>query len=273
MTEKRNVSEWREFTVSIAREAGTLLKERFHRRHHVSYKGAINLVTEADLMSEKLLISRIRSAFPGHDIVSEESEMANTGSPFRWIIDPLDGTTNYAHGFPMFCVSIALEKEGVVITGVVYNPMLDELFVAEKGEGAYLNGTLLAVSDTDDLSQSFLATGFPYDIRENPDNNVNYFSTLALRVRAIRRAGAAALDLAYLAAGRFDGFWELRLQPWDTAAACLMVEEAGGTITDLAGGAWSFAAPGIMATNGKIHQAMIETLGAVDPMDGRVILD
>lgn len=255
----------------MARKAGALLKERFHHTHEISFKGRINIVTEADMMSEELLMNAIRERFPGHDIISEETAGLLTGSPYRWIIDPLDGTTNYAHGFPVFAVSIALEREGSILLGVIYNPMLDELFMAERGKGAFLNEERITVSDAGDLSKSLLATGFPYDIRENPDNNMNYFTEMAMKVRAIRRAGSAALDMAYIAAGRFDGFWELKLQPWDTAAGWLIVEEAGGSVTDISGEAYRLDSPSILATNGKIHRSMMDTLGKIDPLDRRLL--
>ncbi|MBN2283795.1 MAG: inositol monophosphatase [Deltaproteobacteria bacterium] len=265
------MSEYGEFAQALAREAGALLKERFHGPHRVAYKGAINLVTETDTLSEELIISRITGAFPEHDILAEESSPIRKGSSYRWIIDPLDGTTNFAHGFPQFCVSIAFEKEGRIILGVIYDPLLDELFIAEKGAGAFLNERRLVVSDTKDLSKSLLATGFPYDIRTNPDNNINYFNELALKVQAIRRAGSAALDLAYLAAGRFDGFWELKLHPWDTAAGWLMVEEAGGIVTGIDGGGFYLESPGIAASNGHIQEALLSVLRETDPLDHRLV--
>ena len=178
----------------------------------------------------------------------------------RWIIDPLDGTTNYAHGYPVFCVSIALENKGKVILGVVYDPMREEMFVAVHGKGAYLNGKKISVSDCSNISKSLLATGFPYDIRESKENNLDYFNSMAINVQAIRRAGAAALDLANLAAGRFDGFWELKLKPWDTAAGGLLVTEAGGVISDIAGKKWNLQSPSLLASNGLIHEQMIKVL-------------
>jgi myo-inositol-1(or 4)-monophosphatase len=261
------MKEYRQFIEAVAVEAGVLLREKLDDIHTVQYKGDINLVTEADRLSEALIVERIRTAFPGHDILAEESPETATGSGLRWIIDPLDGTTNYAHGYPIFCVSIALEVEGVIRLGAVYNPMLAELFVAVKGEGAFLNGRRLAVSRTAKLSRSLLATGFPYDIRENPDNNINYSRTLAMNAQAIRRAGAAALDLAYVAAGRFDGFWELRLMPWDTAAGWILVTEAGGMVTDLRGGPYQLRSPHILASNGLIHREMAGILAVTDPLD------
>lgn len=265
------MTDYSRFAASAAKKAGRLLKERFNHSHTISFKGRINIVTEADMMSEALLMKEIGGHFPDHDIISEETKGLLTGSPYRWIIDPLDGTTNYAHGFPVFSVSLALEQEGSIIVGVVYNPMLDELFFAERGKGAFLNEKGISVSDTADLSSSLLATGFPYDIRENPDNNINYFSEIAMKARAVRRAGSAALDMAYIAAGRFDGFWELKLQPWDTAAGWLIVEEAGGSVTDIGGKEYSLLSPNIVATNGRIHQSMIDILGSIDPLDRRLL--
>jgi myo-inositol-1(or 4)-monophosphatase len=261
------MNDYRKFIEIIAVEAGTLLRERLDEIHTIQYKGEINLVTEADRFSEALIVERIRRAFPDHDILAEESPETAEGSGFRWIIDPLDGTTNYAHNCPIFCVSIALEMEGVIRLGAVYNPMLAELFVAEKGEGAFLNGRRLAVSGTASLSRGLLATGFPYDLRENRNNNFNYFRALAINAQAIRRAGSAALDLAYVAAGRFDGFWELRLMPWDTAAGGLLVTEAGGMVTDLRGDPHQLHSPNILASNGLIHREIAAILSATDPLD------
>lgn len=245
------------FAVTIAKEAGLLLKDKLNDLHTIDFKGEIDIVTDADRMSEALILSAIRGRYPDHDTLSEESSATLSGSSFRWIIDPLDGTTNYAHGYPVFCVSIALEKEGEIGLGVVFNPMLDEMFTAEKGEGAYLNGRRLRVSATSILSHGLLATGFPYDIRESRDDNINYFVEMARKARAIRRAGSAALDLAYVAAGRFDGFWELKLSPWDTAAGCLLVREAGGLVTDLFGAPFELRCPHILASNGILHQDLL----------------
>ncbi len=262
---------YRDFAAELALEAGRFLKGKFNTAHDITYKGEIDLVTEADRGCEALLIARIEKAFPGHGILAEETRGAAEQKECTWIIDPLDGTTNYAHHYPVFCVSIALQQGGQVIAGAICNPMLEELFVAEKGGGAFLNGQRLAVSKTAELTRSLLSTGFPYDIRVNPDNNLNYFNALAVRAQAIRRAGAAALDLAYVAAGRFDGFWELKLHPWDTAAGCLMVTEAGGRVTDLFGGPFDLHSPHVLATNGRIHEAMAEILKNTDPMDARLL--
>lgn len=248
------------FAVDVARKAGALLKEKFNQKHEIQYKGDINIVTEADKMSEDLIIEAISRNFPDHGILSEESPAITGSGKMRWIIDPLDGTTNYSHGYPVFCVSIALEDEGITVLGVIYDPMREDMFVAIRGEGAYLNDKKLKVSSVRDISRSLLATGFPYDIRESKDNNLDYFNSMAIRVQAIRRAGSAALDLAYLAAGRFDGFWELKLKPWDTAAGCLLVTEAGGVISDIAGKKWFLQSPSLLASNGLIHEQMIKVL-------------
>ncbi len=254
------MNEFTEFAVEIAREAGLFLKDRLNAPHTIDYKGVINLVTEADRMSEALILERLGQRFPNHSVLTEESPGSDKNSNYRWIIDPLDGTTNYAHGYPVFCVSIALEYQKRITTGVVYNPMMDELFLAERGQGSWLNGRQIKVSGTSDLSLSLIATGFPYDIRESKINNLDHFNSMVKQVQAIRRAGSAALDMAYVAAGRFDGFWELKLMPWDTAAASLLIIEAGGSISDLAGHEFSLNAPHVLASNGKIHQQLINAL-------------
>lgn len=253
-------SDYKKLAVSAARDAGGYLKGNLHSRHLVRFKGEIDIVTEADQQAESMIIAAIQKQYPDHDILAEESPATHNGSLYRWIIDPLDGTTNYAHGYPVFCVSIALECGGTCILGVVFNPMLGEMFVAEKGQGAFLNDKPIVVSETTELSRSLLATGFPYDIRLTEENNMNHFESMALRAQAIRRAGSAALDLAYVAAGRFDGFWELKLSPWDTAAGCLLVQEAGGAVTDLHGEAFTLTAPHIVASNGRIHGQILSVL-------------
>ncbi|HOO89410.1 MAG TPA: inositol monophosphatase family protein [Syntrophales bacterium] len=265
------MTEYGKFAVSIAKEAGAILKERFKEKHEIDYKGEIDIVTEADRMSETILVSEIGRKFPDHNILSEESTEVWKGSSYRWIIDPLDGTTNYAHGFPVFCISIALEKDGAVICGVVHNPVSEELFVAEKGGGAFVNGSAISVSQTTEISESLLATGFPYDIRRDPNNNINYFSEMALEAQAIRRAGSAALDLAYTAMGRFDGFWELKLHQWDTAAGWLIVCEAGGIVTDISGNSYHLDSPSIVASNRIIHDSMIRILNRINPFDKRLL--
>jgi len=254
------MTEIADFAQNLARKAGKLLTEKLTGHNQIFYKGTIDLVTEVDKMSEELILAEISRQYPEHGILSEESAAKNMQAAVRWIIDPLDGTTNYAHGFPFFCVSIALEKEGDIVMGVIYDPIRDELFTAERLGGAYCNGRKLNVSSVNDLSRSLLATGFPYDIRVSKDNNLDFFCAMAVKAQAIRRPGAAALDLAYLAAGRLDGFWELKLKPWDTAAGCLLVSEAGGVISDLAGEPWRLNSPGLVASNGLIQNQMLNVL-------------
>jgi myo-inositol-1(or 4)-monophosphatase len=254
------VTRFMQAAVEIAREAGAFLKERLQVDHKIDFKGEINLVTEADRRSEEIITSRLKHLFPDHNIMAEEGTNITMGSEYRWIIDPLDGTTNYAHGFPVFCVSIALQSMSQVILGVIYNPMLDELFAAGRGEGAFLQGGKIHVSHTKHLAEGFVATGFPYDVRENCRDALAYFNEMIPKAQAIRRQGSAALDLAYLAAGRFDGFWELRLNPWDTAAGWILVEEAGGVVTDLSGKPYFLDSPSIVASNGAMHKELMEIL-------------
>lgn len=251
---------FKRLAVQAAEKAGLLLKKRISRKRTVDYKGVVNLVTEMDILSEKIIVNEIRRHYPNHSFLVEENTIKEEDSPFRWIIDPLDGTTNYAHTFPIFCVSIALAKRGEIILGVVYDPMRDELFVAEKGKGSCLNGRKISVSSTPKLSQSLLATGFPYDLRESRTNNFDHFRNFALRVHAVRRTGSAALDLCYVAAGRFDGFWEMKLGPWDLAAGSLMVREAGGKTTDFLGASLGLDGRRVLASNGRIHREMITIL-------------
>lgn len=246
--------------IGAAKKAGALLRGRFGDAGTVEYKGAVDLVTEMDRAAEELIIGELKGAFPGHGILTEESPEQKAASGCRWIIDPIDGTTNYAHAFPVFCVSIAFEDRGEVTAGVVYNPMLDELFVAEKGRGATLNDRRISVSKTPALDRSLLATGFPYDIRTSLANNLSNFASFAVKAQAIRRAGSAALDLSYTACGRFDGFWEMKLRPWDVAAAALMVREAGGRITDFEGKGFSIHGKECLASNGLIHDSMLDVL-------------
>jgi myo-inositol-1(or 4)-monophosphatase len=250
-------------TVAIesAKEAGRFLKLNLGKVKNIeSKKEEINLVTEIDKGSEKKIIDFLKSRFPNHSILAEESGETNSGSDFKWIIDPLDGTTNYTHSFPVFCVSIALEFKGEVILGVVYDPNLDELFYAEKGKGAFLNGKRISVSKTDKLIKSMLATGFPYNVKENPDNCIEHFVNFLMEAQAIRRLGSAALDLVYVACGRLDGFWEVNLNPWDTAAGKIIVEEAGGKVTDFYGNDFNIYTKGIIASNGLIHEQMLEVI-------------
>ncbi len=249
-----------EVAVKAAREAGKIQKLYFGSSLQIEYKGEINPVTEVDRLCDRTISDILLRTFPEHDLLTEESPFEKKGSPYRWIVDPIDGTTNYLHGYPCFCVSIALEVEKEVILGVVYNPILDELFVSEKGKGAYLNGKKIFVSGEKNLFRSFLSTGFPYDVHEHADFYLRYFREFLIRSFAIRRPGSAALDLCYLAAGRFDGFWELKLQPWDVAAGALMVMEAGGKITDFRGQPFHIYSQEVLASNGWIHSQMLETI-------------
>jgi myo-inositol-1(or 4)-monophosphatase len=249
-----------DFAISVAQEAGALLRDRLNTKFTISHKGAINLVTEVDIASETLIRERLATRYPRHQVLAEEGGLAESASEYRWIVDPLDGTTNYAHGYPVFAVSIALEYRGEVILGVVYDPMRDELFAAEKGSGATLNRKTIRVSETSLLIKSVLSTGFPYDIKTSKMTNLDHWTNFAMNAQALRRDGAAAIDLCYVACGRFDGFWELNLGAWDTAAGGLIVEEAGGRVTSFSGGAFSNYTPEIIASNGLIHDQMIEVI-------------
>ena len=251
----------RRVAIDAARAAGHLLQSELQGSRHIAYKGSpTNLVTEMDARAEELIVARLLSAFPEDGILAEERGARCGRSGRRWIIDPLDGTTNYAHGLPIFGVSIGLEADRQVQVGVVFDPNRDELFVAERGRGATVNGQPLAVSPTAMLDESLLATGFPYNVRETADNNLGEYAAFTVRTRGVRRMGSAVLYLAWLAAGRLDGYWELRLGPWDAAAGSLLVEEAGGRVTNLTGGALDLDAPALVASNGKIHAAMLAVL-------------
>lgn len=252
----------RRVAVDAARAAGQLLRRELPRTRQVSFKDTpINLVTEMDARAEQLVVDMLLAAFPDDGILAEEGSAREGRSGRRWIIDPLDGTTNYAHGVPFFCVGLGLEEKGRVVLGVVYEPSRDELYVGERGAGASLNDTRLAVSTTGTLGASLLATGFPYDIRETTETNLPQYAAFAVRARAVRRLGSALLDLAYVAAGRLDGYWELHLSPWDVAAGAILVEEAGGRITDLVGKPLDINRPSLVATNGRIHDEVLAVLG------------
>jgi len=240
----------------IAREAGALLLDYFQQRVAVEYKGEADLVTVADRKSEALIRERIRERWPTHDILGEEEGFKDTGSEYRWYVDPLDGTTNFAHGFPVFCVSMALEYKGSRIAGVIYDPTRDELFSAEQGSGAYLNGQRIHVSKILRLAECLVATGFPSHKRhKNP--NIYFYHQITLRTHGVRRAGSAALDLCCVACGRFDGFWEFNLNPWDTAAGVLIVEEAGGRVSDFHGGPFQINSRETLASNGLVHGGLL----------------
>ncbi len=250
------------FATQIAREAGNLLVQRLGVAR-ITSKGDINLVTEADIAAENLIIERIRSHYPQHGILAEESGEAilvgGKRSEWKWIIDPLDGTTNYAHGYPCFCVSIALEHAGALTLGVVYDPMRDEMFAAERGQGATLNDRKIRVSTVDDLNCAMLCTGFPYNVRERPDF-AREFAKFTMEAQAVRRDGSAALDLAYVACGRFDGFWEDGLNPWDIAAGALLISEARGKITNFKDEPLDIYNEQVLASNGLIHDVMMGIL-------------
>jgi myo-inositol-1(or 4)-monophosphatase len=252
----------------VAHEAGQFLLSQLHRPPLISHKGEIDLVTDVDIAAENLIIGRLSAEFPGHAFLAEETHACGQGGAHTWVVDPLDGTTNYAHRLPVFSVSLGLEIEGVVEWGVVYNPCLEEMFSARRGGGAILNGKGIHVSSTGDLGSSFLATGFPYDIRTSRNNNLDHFSRFALRALAIRRLGSAALDLCYLGAGRYDGFWEMKLHPWDCAAGYLVVREAGGTITDFSGKPGSVYDRECIASNSHIHAQMLAVIQAGEAQAG-----
>ncbi len=236
----------------IAREAGALLMEHFARRVVIEYKGDVDLVTVADREAEALIMERIQARFPRHDVLGEEGARRETGAEYRWYVDPLDGTTNFAHGFPVFCVSLGVLRKEERVAGVVYDPARDELFAAERGGGAWLNQRRIHVSKTGALAECLVATGFPSHKRhQNP--NIHFYHQITLRTHGVRRAGSAALDLASVAAGRFDGFWEFNLNPWDTAAGVTIVEEAGGKVTRFDGAKWRMDSQETLATNGLIH--------------------
>lgn len=257
-------SEYTRFAMEIAQEAGAELKRRFNDHHDVRSKSTPNdLVTEADEVSEKLLVARIRRRFPGHGILTEEgTSQSRLDSEWLWLIDPLDGTVNYAHGLRSFSVSIALVHEGQVVSGVVYSPCQGLLFAAERGQGAWRDGKRLRVSSARTLSQAMLSTGFPYRMVDNPENNLAEFAQVALRAQAVRRLGVASVDLAWVAAGVLDGYWEANLQPWDWAAGALLVEEAGGRVTDYDGQPWRVGATHLVATNGLYHDELLAVLSS-----------
>lgn len=240
----------------LAREAGALLMS-FFGKVAIEYKGDVDLVTEADRGSEKLIVERIRRQWPDHDLIGEEGSRRETGSDFRWYVDPLDGTTNFAHGFPVFCVSMALEHKGERIAGVIYDPSRNEMFAAEKGGGSRLNGAPIHVSQTARLAESLVATGFPSHKRhKNP--NIHFYHQITLRSHGVRRAGSAALDLCYVACSRFDAFWEFNLNSWDTAAGVLLVQEAGGKVTNFSDAPFSIDSREVLATNTILHGEMLK---------------
>ncbi len=256
----------RNVAIDAARDAGRILRERYGNVQEIRYKGEVDIVTDVDEMSERLIVSRIRQNFPDHRILGEESgssQSPDSGSGYRWIIDPLDGTTNFAHGYPFFCVSIGLEVDDEIQLGVVYAPVSDELFFAERGQGAFLNGKRIAVSTTDSLIRSLLATGFNPD-RDLARENLKHWERLTFRTQALRRDGSAALNLCFVASGRFDAYWEIGLKPWDLAAGSLIVREAGGSVTNFADEPHKLSERYMLSSNARLHSALLDVLNEAD---------
>ena len=250
--------------METARAAGQILLEKYGRNVNISKKGDINLVTDADLASEALIIERIKSYYPKHSILAEESGEAviiGGDNTWKWIIDPLDGTTNFAHGYPCFCVTVALEHDDEIVVAVTFDPTRNELFAAERGRGASLNNKPIRVSATEELSESLIVTGFPYDFKRREDF-ARHLTNFLLKSRGVRRDGSAAIDLAYVACGRFDGFWEEGLNPWDMAAGVLLIEEAGGQVSGYDNSKFSIYSPPMLADNGLIHSQMLAVLNS-----------
>jgi len=251
--------------IEAAKEAGKFLRKNLGKVREIRQKAGQekNLVTEIDKRSEEIIIGLIKKHYPSHNILAEESgEQQSRVSDYKWIIDPLDGTTNFTHAFPVFCVSIGVEQKGEMIIGVIYDPNFDELFVAEKGKGFFINNKRFSVSKIASLDKSLLVTGFPYNIISNPHHAVEHFVKFLMKSQAVRRMGSAAIDLAYVAAGRYEGFWEVALNPWDMAAGALMVQEAGGMLSDFSGKPFSIYEEEIVATNGLVHKEMLDVLSA-----------
>jgi myo-inositol-1(or 4)-monophosphatase len=247
-----------------ANAAAAVIRSSWQEPKQIDYKGAIDLVTSVDRFSERRIVEVLLRRFPDHSILAEEeTDLVSGRNSHRWIIDPLDGTTNFAHSYPHLCVSIALEREGEIVLGLVYDPLRKECFRAVKGHGATLNGSAIHVSAVIELDKSLLATGFPYDRREQPDFYLRFFRAFMIRSQGIRRAGSAALDLCYVACGRLDGFWELKLRPWDTAAGALVVLEAGGRLSDFSGSQFSIWGDETLASNGAIHDEMVSVTKSI----------
>ena len=254
---------WLAEACDVARAAGRILREGYGRPGAIDYKGGIDLVTEFDRRSERFVKDELARRFPGHGWLGEETGGTASGEEFRWVVDPLDGTTNFAHAYPFFCVSIALEQAGERVLGVVYDPLRDECFSAVKGEGAALNGVPIRVSRVDTLARALAATGFAYDVHDKPEETLRFFGPFLSKVQGIRRDGSAALNLAYLACGRFDVFWEVKLHAWDVAAGALLVEESGGTITDFAGGPMPADGFEVAGSNGMLHDSLLGVLAGI----------
>lgn len=244
----------------IVIHTGDHIQRISNQKKNIAYKGAVNLVTQFDNMAQELIVKFLLKNFPDYGILSEENVRHNIDKPIKWLLDPLDGTTNFAHNLPIWAISLGLEMDGLIALGIVYDPTRKELFTAIRGKGAFLNARKIQVSKTKNLEKSLLVTGFPYDIRESKQNNLNYFARFCMRAQAVRRLGSAALDLCYTACGRFDGYWELKLSPWDQAAGSLILQEAGGKITDFRGQPFSIYGKEVLCTNGLIHKQMMKVL-------------
>jgi len=256
------IKSYLEVAVDIAQEAGKVLREEMERPPTIAYKGDFDLVTQADRRSEQVIVRLLQEHFPQHAVAAEEGTGKDTGSEYRWHVDPLDGTTNFAHGYPCFCVSMALAHRKELLLGVIYNPVYQELFAAARGEGATFNGRKIRCSKIDALKNSLLCTGFPNHQRQSL-SNIHFYRDFTLRSHGVRRDGSAALDLAYVAMGRFDSFWEFGLNAWDTAAGVVLVEEAGGKITDIHGQPYVLGGPSVLASNGLIHAEMVSVAAEV----------
>uniref|UniRef100_A0A7C6EMU9 Inositol-1-monophosphatase n=1 Tax=candidate division WOR-3 bacterium TaxID=2052148 RepID=A0A7C6EMU9_UNCW3 len=250
--------------IKIVVETGDYIYCLSNRKKRISYKGAVNLVTQFDNIAQRKIVNYLKKEFPDYGILSEENISYDTHKKIKWLLDPLDGTTNFAHNLPIWAISIGLEVEADIVLGIVYDPTRKELFSAIKGRGSFLNGKKISVSKTKKLGKSLLVTGFPYDIRVSKENNLDYFARFCLTAQAVRRLGSAALDLCYTACGRFDGYWELKLSPWDQAAGSLILKEAGGKITDFKGKPFDIYGKEVLGTNGYIHRQMMEVLEKKD---------
>lgn len=260
MFQSLNSQTFYSIATSIAKKVGDYQRAQLHEGFRIEYKSSVNLVTEVDKKSEAMIVQAIRDQFPHHDIMAEEGGADRKDSPYKWIIDPLDGTTNYAHGYPFFATSIALENQGQVIGGVVYDPMRDELFQAFQGEGAFLNRQPIRVSEINKLEKALMATGFAYNHREAKENNYDHFIHMMHKAQAVRRDGTAALDMCYVACGRYDGFWELNLFPWDTAAGLIIALEAGAKVSRFNGKSYTIYEKDILLSNDKIHKELLAVL-------------
>ena len=257
-----------DFARQLAVRAGKIQRTELGHIRDVEYKETDEMVTRVDRLCESVIVQGVSERFPHHNIVAEESEYPQTDNAYRWYVDPLDGTTNYVHGYRHFCVSIALEFEREIVLGLVYDPMRDEIFSATRNGGAFLNGHRISVSETGRLDRSLLATGFPYDARKGQPNNMENFNRFSLASQAVRVDGSAALDLCHVAVGRFDGFWEMRLRPWDLAGGTLIVGEAGGRVSNFQNGRFRIDSGEVLATNGLIHDQMVSILGEAESIGG-----